>query len=388
LYKSAIACILFAVPLLTGCPTVSGSGTLYLEPNVGSPHVRRVAVVPNRLPANLTNAEYWQERNARMISEEFERRGFDVIDIGVAEAAFMRSGLPLEDTPASRDKYAQLAAELGVDAIVIPYYGTQLAASSIVFSSTISHQAVATLQIFLTEINDFFARIDVSGEHTYTSGYIMMSGLGAMMSSQRFADSGSDALTIGMVGGLGIAMIGLVMDVVVASTSSASKWGDAFDAGLASGLDHFFKRFPAPSDGPRRAPHAPEAPAVTWPEAPPQEPEPVTMRSREEPMDACHRFALSLGLGDSDQRFAIVLECVDALRENEAFRSCVESSTDVDIGGCARLLKVDTEPESPVEPVVPMDPADQDAPPDTEQDTSPEERLIDDAPASPQPWIP
>src|SRR6185295_591895 len=96
----------------------------------------------------LQNSEFWQRTNWEIARRQFVERGFDVVDYDTSVSAFNRSVLPVEDTKSSRDKYADLAQALGVDLIVIPYYGTFGSATSMILASTSNHISVATFQFF------------------------------------------------------------------------------------------------------------------------------------------------------------------------------------------------------------------------------------------------
>lgn len=227
--------------LLSAC--VSTSATLYVEPLEATLDIRRVAVVPNRLPLNLTNSRYWEDRNAEFIARRFERRGFAVVDLGVARQAFERSGLPVEDTSVSREKHAELAAALGVDAVVVPYYGTQSNVENYFLVNDIRYGAVVTLQIYLAEANDFFARIDASGTHNYLSGIGLSVGLVLMLVASD-PDSAEVAAPLALSAMVGGALADLGMGLFVRADA---RWGSAFDSALVHGLDEFFARFPGPA---------------------------------------------------------------------------------------------------------------------------------------------
>ena len=98
---------LVPVLFLFGC-AITGRGTLYTEPSIprGQVKVTRVAIVPNRLPANLTDPEKWRAFNWKIAAEEFRKHGYEVIDYDTSVKSFEKSGLPVEDTHSSRDKYA------------------------------------------------------------------------------------------------------------------------------------------------------------------------------------------------------------------------------------------------------------------------------------------
>jgi len=145
-----IAALAVAVAATSGCITVNGAGRTYLEPSIprGSVRVQSVAILPNRLPINLQDPERWRRYNWSVIRRELIARGIRVVDYRTSLDVFARSGLPVEDTKSSRDKYAEVAQQLGVDAIIVPYYGTFGSSQGAIL---IDHHftSVATLQVYL-----------------------------------------------------------------------------------------------------------------------------------------------------------------------------------------------------------------------------------------------
>ena len=281
---------LAAVALLAG-GCVSGAATIYTEPSIAASdvHIRRVAIVPNRLPLNLTNPEQWQSRNWRVLSRELTSRGYEVVDYDTSVKLFKEGGLPLEDTMSSRDKYADLAKALGVDAIIVPYYGTFASASNALMISTSSHKSVASLQVYLADANDFYARIDAEGSFNYVGGIPTLIGTAVAIGGTASGDPDL-MMALGITGGV-VAGLGLITDVIVALVSDNHKWGRGFNKGLRRGMGTFFQRHPraakarvveeplppppAPLPPPPAAPApapAPEEPAASAPPPPPPPP--------------------------------------------------------------------------------------------------------------------
>ena len=60
--------------------------------------MRRVAIIPNRLPMALAEPEKWRKYNWQLIANEFKMRGYEVIDYQTTLDAVKESNLPLEDT--------------------------------------------------------------------------------------------------------------------------------------------------------------------------------------------------------------------------------------------------------------------------------------------------
>lgn len=244
--KSIIVVGLAFMLALQSCGT-TGKGLLYIEPSVQRQDVaiRKIAIIPNRLPLNLQDPEKWRRYNWGVLNEEFKGRGFEVIDYETAVKTFEKSGLPMEDTKASRDKYADLAQQLGADAVVLPYYGTFSTVKNFVFFNNVAFIGVGTLQIFLAQKNDFFSRTDLSGNNQYTTGFGLVAGY-ALIFVEPYV-------------GLVVLLGGSIYDLVQAFTPSDTRWKRAFKKGIQEGLKPFFVAYPAPSKVGFTAPTSKEA---------------------------------------------------------------------------------------------------------------------------------
>lgn len=243
--------LLSALLLSSVACSTTGSGVLYVEPSIKRADVRlhRIAIVPNRLPANLRDPERWRVFNFNVLKDLFNERGVDVVDYDTAVRTFETSGLPVEDTQTSRDKYGGLAESLGVDAIVVPYYGTFGSADG---SFLVHHHfvSVATLQIYLAKQNEFFARVDINGESSFTTGFTSLFGLLAAPAVigvgeiQSSLHASSDERLGGSLGtSLGFTFFGLILDVAIGSRSAETHWEKAFREGLETGLAPFLDAF-------------------------------------------------------------------------------------------------------------------------------------------------
>lgn len=243
---------------LTGCTALSGESTLYHEPSIrdrGTIAINRVAIVRNRLPAILPNAEYWIKRNWEEIASECQRAGVGVVDYSTSVQYFEESGLPTEDTKSSRDKYADLARKLNVDAIIIPYYAVMSQHSGGVVGNN-EFTALMTIQIYLAKTNDFFTRIDASGQYSYQSGKLAVAGI--ISAIFQFAapnialipdiSKSKDAV---LFLGIGVPIFNLAsiiltgtIDGVSRTGSNQDKWGWAFNQAIGLALRRFFRAFP------------------------------------------------------------------------------------------------------------------------------------------------
>ncbi len=270
-YRRSALLTLPLVLALTGCAVmgrqlkqVPPDSRIYFEPSIPRSEVRiaRVAIVPNRLPLNLTDAEEWRQFNWEEITRLFRRHGYEVVDYETTVSAFERSGLPLEDTQTSRDKYAEFASELAVDAVIIPYYGTLFNSQMVLFLSNMEWTSIATFQIYLTQSNDFFARIDASGTTKWVSGagplMIMVasmmtttrtvmetqyiSGMPIQVPVEENVPGAEEVQTLYYAMGVGF----LLADLVVTLMGPKAMWRASFRKGIRKGLEPFFTAFPTP----------------------------------------------------------------------------------------------------------------------------------------------
>ena len=248
---------MLALAATTGCIAVSAHTKAYLDPAVpANTIVRRVALVPNRLPANLLEPEKWRKFNWEVASKALRAKGYDVIDYQTSVSAFEKAALPIEDTHSSRDKLAELASALGVDAILIPYYGTFASARPSFLIQSAEFSAVSTFQIYLPSRNDFASRLDTAGKAEYTTGILTLLGLTSIIlgaaqlsapcSSTPCDNSSQQALgqALSLTGGLFV-LADMIVGVYYASKPTDSYWESAFDKSIRDSIDVFAQRFPA-----------------------------------------------------------------------------------------------------------------------------------------------
>ena len=105
----------------------------------------------------------------KSLKQELEDRG--LLYQNSSEDLFEKSGLPMEDTKSSRDKYAEIAEELDADLLVIPYYGQLFNATNALIFMMNKYEAVTSLQMYSVEKNDFLSRVDIEGK---TKVFILM----------------------------------------------------------------------------------------------------------------------------------------------------------------------------------------------------------------------
>ncbi len=230
---------------ISSCSSTTSTARLYSEQSISPDKVkmRTVAIIPNRMPITMQDPEYWRNYNWQLIANDFTARGFRVIDYNTTVNLFTRSGLPLEDTKSSRDKYADFANEINAELVVIPYYGTSYNMQSGYLENTHKYLSVGSLQFYYAPKNDFMARIDFEGTfETATSGpaaYAYMSVFPMLIASaSEEADAATTASTVTLIGNICL----LIRDMS-APTDPVANWKTAFQSGISKATSAFFDKY-------------------------------------------------------------------------------------------------------------------------------------------------
>ncbi len=251
-------CLLVAVTT-TSCK-LKAKAYLYTESSIqpSDVHVQTIAILPNRLPATLQDPEKWRVKNYKAIKKILTAKGFNVIDYETSNQMFQQSGLPLEDTKSSRDKYADLAQKLNADLLVFPYYATSF--NSTPFSN--SYTSIASLQFYSLAQNDFSARVDLEGvDKISTWPGLAIPMLGAfitLIGTLNQEDYASDPQASSgppsdgpIIFGSVLTMVGPLYNLLILP-SEKKAYDKAFARGFKQGFDVYFSRFsPNPSGGNR-----------------------------------------------------------------------------------------------------------------------------------------
>jgi hypothetical protein len=253
-----------AVSLLAaGCAQTAASGTLLVDPGVrpGAVRLRRMAVVPGRGPAGVRDPEHWRHTVWGSLERAFRGRGFDVVDYATSVQAYERAGLPLEEGRPSRDRYGDLAQSLGVDLVAVASYSTSQRTDAIAFIGTTHYTSLLTVQLYFAEKGQFGARIDASGDTTYTTGLMLAGGLVAGEVFSLISAAGCQIPsqcnpTFGLVGAVFLG-VGTAADigygVALAWPGAEVYWEQSFEEAVRKGLEPFLDSF-APVGGGAPAP--------------------------------------------------------------------------------------------------------------------------------------
>jgi hypothetical protein len=227
----------------------------------GAVRLRRVAIVPGRGPAGVKDPEHWRHAVWSSLERAFRGRGFDVVDYATSVQAYERAGLPMDDARPSRDRYADLAQGLGVDLVAAASYSTSQRTDGIAFIGTTHYVSLLTLQLYFAEKGQFGARIDASGDTTFTTGLMLAGGL---VAGEVFSIIGALGCqipaqcnpTFGLVGAvlLGVGTVGDIgYGVALAWPGADAYWEQSFDEAVKKGLEPFLQSF-APTAFPGTAP--------------------------------------------------------------------------------------------------------------------------------------
>lgn len=181
--------------------------------------VRRVAVIPNRLPLNLEEAESWRKILHEHMTHVIQQKGFEVVDYETTVRAFESNDLPLDDVgDVDVEKYAGCADDLDADILIMPYLAIGSEERPGFFPFTASRNryfAFVELQLYSRDTGKFIHRSDKTGVKSVYTGIGLFSP-GSWFSCFNFA-------------------------------SPKSSWRAAFSRAANVILDDFFAVFPNPS---------------------------------------------------------------------------------------------------------------------------------------------
>jgi len=238
--------LIFIGIVFQNCLSNKNSSVVYTEERVKPSEVayKTVAILPNRLPINLQDPEYWRKYNWDIIANYFRRQGVNVIDYRTSVNMFNTSGLPIEDTKVSRDKYADLAQRIGADLLIIPYYSTIYKQSSGLWSNLHIYSSIGTLQFYYAYENEFIARVDFEGAASYKmSGPVISLFPMAPMVVGLF-ESDPETLLIVSLSGTGVMVLFMLRDLVNSTRTPEECWQIAFRDGINGGMARFRAVYP------------------------------------------------------------------------------------------------------------------------------------------------
>lgn len=229
---------------LASCNSSSSIAKLYSEQSVSvdAVKIRTVAIIPNRMPISMQDPEFWRKHNWDIIAARFAARGFRVIDYNTTVNSFTRSGLPLEDTKSSRDKYAEFANELNAELVVIPYYGTSYNMQNGFLSNTHKFLSIGSLQFYYAPKNDFITRIDFEGnmetQTTAPGAYAIISFLPSLLMDSSDPESATTVSTL-----TALMSICFLINDLAAPTNPTTNWQTAFGLGINKATEAFFAKY-------------------------------------------------------------------------------------------------------------------------------------------------
>ncbi len=238
--------LIFIGIVFQNCLSNKNSSVVYTEERVKPSEVayKTVAILPNRLPINLQDPEYWRKYNWDIIANYFRRQGVNVIDYRTSVNMFNTSGLPIEDTKVSRDKYADLAQRIGADLLIIPYYSTIYKQSSGLWSNLHIYSSIGTLQVYYAYENEFIARVDFEGTASYkmSGPVISIFPMVPMVVGQFVSDS--ETMQGVSILGSGVMVLFMMRDLVNSTRTPEECWQIAFRDGINGGMARFRAAYP------------------------------------------------------------------------------------------------------------------------------------------------
>lgn len=207
--------------------------------------VKKVAIIPNRLPLVLQEPEQWRLRNWRDLSREFRDEGYDVLGYYDTKEAAKKANLPLEDTLNAEAKYAEFCRLTDTDLVVMPYYGTSFSSSSFLLMVT-NHNYTSTVsyQYYTPRENIFFHRADASKTTSYSTGVLSLAGMGVSLLGGLVFNSPA----VGYVG-TGLIAAGSIWDVIQGLKPADQWWAESFDKAVPAAADPMLSYLGSSSGG-------------------------------------------------------------------------------------------------------------------------------------------
>ena len=227
--------------------------------------IKRVAVIPNRLPLTIAEPERWRKFNWELIAYEFTSRGFEVVDYDTTLEGVRKANLPLEDTGSSEQKFSRAARVIDADILVMPYYSTSFDMQSVVIINKANFTSTVSLQIYSRKENKFFYRADSSGMVFYQTGWGIAAGMIIMMagsvggtsdaglpddfdpndsSTWNTSTTDSGGMSPAQLGSL-IMLGGTLVDLIQAMQPKEKRWQKAFRVAVSRSLEPFFSVYSA-----------------------------------------------------------------------------------------------------------------------------------------------
>ncbi|MFO7848534.1 MAG: hypothetical protein R6V67_01120, partial [Spirochaetia bacterium] len=194
--------------------------------------VRRVAIIPNRLPLVLQEPEMWRLSNWELLAAEFRGKGYDVLGYEQTVGAARQANLPLEDTLSSEAKFAEFCRITDTDMVIMPYYGTGFTSSTFLLMATRhNYTSMVSYQYYTPRENIFFHRADASATTGYTTGLGILLGtatsvLGTAMGQPEIGYAGA-----------GIMLAGLLVDTIRALRPPTAWWENSFEEAVPTAAE-------------------------------------------------------------------------------------------------------------------------------------------------------
>lgn len=258
--KAKIAALSFLLVLVSlGCVAQEVASLFDQQVNASMLHIRRIAVIPNRLPLVLQEAEMWRQKNWEIIRRLLENKGFDVVPYGDTIEAAKTAGLPLEDTFSSEDKFHTLCQLTAADLVIMPYYATSFRTANILFLvNTYIYSSIVSYQFYSPEVNLFFHRADAQGEDSFSTGLVPLVGLGLSVLPMVIPTDNSETMgTISMIGGI-VSLAGTLYDLVQTVTPPNRRWERGFERAIGRALEPFLASIQPSQTGWQEIAEAPE----------------------------------------------------------------------------------------------------------------------------------
>lgn len=202
--------------------------------------INRIAIIPNRLPLVLQESEYWIENNWKTIESILIEHGFEVVPFKSTQEVAKNVGLPLEDTFSSEDKFFNFCNETGADLVIMPYYGTAFRSKTpFIMLNKFEYISTVSFQFYSPEVNQFFHRADASAIDGYTTGWLTIGGMIALITGPLLISVEPTIPTYTSAVGGGLMICDSIWTIIQSSKPATTWHGTAFKEAIRKALQPF-----------------------------------------------------------------------------------------------------------------------------------------------------
>lgn len=227
--------------LFAGCATTMDHSLIY-DPGEEPIIVEsgRVAIVSSETLDGFYMNDELEMANWQIVRELLEKQGYTVVDFQTSKMTFRESGILLDNADTKMKQYYQLADNLNVDFLIVPYYGLHYSNKRFFFVSHRYFQAMSSFRVYSRSEEAFIGRVDIVGENSITIGYITPIVATTLWLLRGRVLQEDVYYTTGIIGALEL----LLSIELHLQRSNDFYWSEVFQKSIPEGFEEFLRVFP------------------------------------------------------------------------------------------------------------------------------------------------